>query len=552
MLTDEQFDLVVVGSGAGGLTAAITARLAGLRPLLVEKTPLVGGSSVLSGGVLWMPDNPLLARDGIRDSREAALEYMANFVEPGDRASPPERREAYVDAVGPMMRLMQEQGMQYLRCAGYADYYEHLPGGHTDRSVQAELFNANRLGAWKARLRPPSVPLPVRTGEGPQLMRVGITLDGKIKAAEIAWRMLRAKLTGQAVYGAGGALQGRMLEIALRLGVEIRTDAGLVDLDVANGRVTGVHLREAGAMKTVRAAHGVIVTAGGFARNLALREKYQRAPASVEWTKANPGDTGDAIEAMQRAGADLAWMDESWWVMTFVAGQDSYQIVPELIKPHGILVDAGGQRFVNEAASYMEIGRACYRRNETCRAIPAWIIMDSRHRRRYMFGYQPPGKVPKKWLDCGWVHQDDSLAGLARKCGIDPGGLEATVARFNRFADAGVDEDFHRGNNAYARYWSDPTVKPNGALGALRKPPFWAAPIVPGDVGTCGGAVTDRHARVLRSDGSVIDGLYAAGNCAAPLAGPHYIGAGLSIGASSVFGYLAALHAAGSFVHKGG
>ncbi|MEW9856700.1 FAD-dependent oxidoreductase [Novosphingobium rhizovicinum] len=542
----DTFDVVIAGSGAGGLAAAIAAKVAGLRPLLIEKTPLLGGSSVLSGGILWLPNNPLLAREGVTDSREASLQYMANFVEDGDPSSTPARREAFLDGVGPFVALMEAQGMQYERCAGYADYYEHLPGGHAaSRSLQAALFDANRLGDWKARLRPPTIPLPVRTSEGATLMRAGFAWDGKLMAARIAGRYLAAKLTGRALFGAGGALQGRMLEIALRLGVDIWTDAGLVDLDVRNGTVVGVHLLHEGQEKTVTAARGVIVTAGGFARNLAMRETHLQTPVSVDWTKANPGDTGDAIDAMARARAALGWMDEAWWIMTFVANGETYQIVPELIKPHGMLVDASGQRFVNEARSYMELGRACYARNRVSQAIPAWMIMDSRHRKRYMFGYQPPGRIPKPWVEQGWVRQDNTIEGLARQCGIDPAGLARTVARFNGFCQTGLDEDFHRGDNAYAEYWSDPTCKPNGSLGAIAEPPFWAAPLVPGDVGTCGGAITDEHARVLREDSSVIDGLYAAGNCAAPLAGPHYIGAGLSIGASSVFGYLAAQHAAG-------
>lgn len=540
----EQYDLIIVGSGAGGLSAGITAKLAGLKPLILEKTPLIGGSSVLSGGVLWLPDNLVMARDGIADTREAALRYLANFVAEGDPASPPERREAYIGAIKPMMTQFEGQGMKYLRCPAYADYYSHLPGGHTDRAVQAELFNANRLGAWKAKLRPPSVPLPIRTGEGAQLMRMGITWDGKMMAAKLASRVIAGKLTGRTVYGSGGALQGRMLEIALRLGVEIWTDAALRDLDIGNGRVEGVHITHEGADKTLKAGRGVLITAGGFARNLAMREKYQRPPNSVEWTKANPGDTGDAISVMQKAGAALAWMEEAWWVMGFPAGGQYTQIVPELIKPHSILVDAGGQRFVNEARSYMEVGRAAYARNATVKAIPAWVVMDVQHRKRYMFGMKPPGGIPKEWVEKEWIFKDDSIAGLARKCGIDPAGLEATVARFNGFCETGVDADLQRGDNAYAKYWADPTNKPNGSLGKIEKPPFWAAPLVPGDVGTCGGAVTDPDARVKREDGSVIEGLYAAGNCAAPLAGPHYVGAGLSIGVSSVFGYRAARHAA--------
>jgi 3-oxosteroid 1-dehydrogenase len=540
----DQFDMVVVGSGAGGLSAAITAALRGLKPLLIEKTDLLGGSSALSGGVLWLPNNPLMAREGVTDSREAALRYLNNFVQDGDPASTPARREAFLDAIAPMVAQFEAQGMHYLRCDGYSDYYSHLPGGNAPgRSLQAELFNVNRLGSWKTRLRPPSVAIPVRTGEGARLMRVGITLEGKLMAAKVAGRYIASKLTGKTLYNSGAALQGRMLEIALGLGVEIWTNAALIDLDMRDARVEGVHLKHEGIDRSVRAARGVIVTAGGFAHNLRMREQYQRQPASVEWTHANPGDTGEAIESMARAGAALGWMEEAWWVSGFQAGGTNYQIVPELMKPHGVLVDASGRRFVNEARSYMEIGRACYARNAVSKSIPAWIVMDSQHRKRYLFGFQPPGKVPQEWVQRGWVRKDATITGLAGQCGIDPAGLEATVARYNGFCSTGIDVDFQRGDNAYAHYYGDPTNKPNPNLGPITEPPYWAVPLYPGDVGTCGGAITDEHARVLRSDGSSIDGLYAAGNSAAPLAGPYYVGAGLSIGASTVFGYLAVNHA---------
>jgi 3-oxosteroid 1-dehydrogenase len=545
-MSDPSFDFVIVGGGVGGLTAAITAKLAGLRPLLLEKTPLIGGSSVLSGGVLWLPNNPLMAREGVADSREDGLRYLANFVREDDVASTPARREVFVDTVQPLVEMLEAQGMKFLRCPGYSDYYDQLPGGcAAGRSIEAKFFDANRLGAWKARFRAPSISLPVYTGEGARLMRVGVTLDGKTMAAKVAGRLVWSKLTGRTLYGNGGALQGRLLEIALRLGVDIWTDAPLVDLDMSNGRVEGVHISHEGKPVTVRAKRGVLVAAGGFARNRSMRERYQRHPITDEWTRANPGDTGEAIEAMARAGAKLSLMDESWWVMSFIVpGEEPVQIVPELVKPHGLLVDKSGKRFVNEAAPYMEVGRACYARNTTVPAIPAWLAMDARARRRYFFGFHPPGAMPRDLLAKGWIKRDGTLAGLARQCGIDPAGLEAQVARFNGFCETGVDEDFGRGSNAYQRFYSDPTVKPNPTLGTIAEPPFWAVPLVPGDVGTCGGAVANENAEVLRADGSAIPGLYAAGNCTAPLAGPHYIGAGLSIAASSLFGYIAANRAA--------
>jgi 3-oxosteroid 1-dehydrogenase len=545
-MADQAFDLIVVGSGIGGLTAAITAKLQGLRPLLLEKTPLVGGSSALSGGVLWLPNNPLMAREGIADSREAGLRYLANFVSGQDSYSTPARREAFLDNIAPMIATLEAQGMKYRRCHGYSDYYDLLPGGHAaGRALEAELFDANRLGAWKARFRGPSVGLPIRTSEGARLMRVGVRLDGKTMAAKLAGRVIANKLTGAAVYGSGGALQGRMLEIALKLGVDIWTEAGLVDLDVANGRVEGVHLEQKGRAVSVRAARGVVVTAAGFARNLRMRQTYQKEPISDDWTYASPGETGEALEAMMRAGAGVALMDEAWWTTSWIRdGAEARQIIPELAKPHAILVDEAGQRIANEANSYMEVGRACYARNPKAKAVPAWAIMDIRHRRRYFFGFDPPGGIKREWIEKGWAKQAPTLEALAEQCGIDPQGLAATVERFNGFCDTGVDEDFGRGKSAYNRYYADPTNKPNASLGPIGEPPFWAVQLWPGDVGTCGGATVNEHAQVLRPDGGVIDGLYAAGNCTAPLAGPNYIGAGQSIGASGVFGFIAANQAA--------
>jgi 3-oxosteroid 1-dehydrogenase len=545
-MADQAFDLVIVGSGIGGLTAAITARLAGLAPLLLEKTPLIGGSSAWSGGVLWLPNNPLMQREGVPDSREAALRYLENFVTAQDFYSTPARREAFLDNIAPMVAALEAQGMQYRRCAGYSDYYDRLPGGcAAGRALEAELFDANRLGAWKAKFRGPSMPLPIRTSEGARLMRLGVRMDGKTMAATVAGRMLRDKLAGRATFGSGGALQGRMLEIALKLGVEIWTEAGLVELDVAGGRVAGVHLDHAGQRKTVRAGRGVLVAAGGFAHNRKMRETYQQAPISDAWTSSNPGDTGEALAAMMRAGAATALLDQAWWTTSWVRPDGKvFQIIPEMAKPHSILVDKAGRRLVNEANSYMEVGRAMYERDKTTPAIPAWIVMDGAHRRRYFFGFQPPGRMPKAWLANGWVKQDVTIEGLARQCGIDPAGLAATVERFNGYCDTGVDAEFGRGASAYNRYYADPTHKPNPSLGTIAEPPFWAVPLYPGDVGTCGGAVANEHAEVLREDGSVIAGLYATGNCTAPLAGPHYIGAGQSIGASGVFGYIAAQTAA--------
>lgn len=543
-MADSQYDMIIIGSGAGALVAAVTAKAAGMTVLVAEKTDLVGGSSALSGGILWLPNNPLLAREGIADSREASLTYLANFTRDDDLVSTPARREAFVDAIPAMVQAMETQGMKYLRCPNYSDYYDHLPGGHArGRSVQAELFDLNELGSWKDRFRRSPVGMPLRTSEARALMLMKRTAGGAVMAAKLGARLAKQKLTGTNIVGTGGSLQGRMLQICLRMGVDIWTDTGLVDLDIQNGKVVGAHLKRGEQSIHVKAGRGVLIAAGGFARNLAMREKYQPHPASDTWTKANPGDTGEVIEIMEKAGAGLGMMDQAWWIQTLVfPDSGNHHAVMDTGKPCSIMVDASGQRFVNESASYMEIGNAMYERNKTVPAVPAWHITDHRYHQRYFYGITPPRKIPEIWLKSGWMKRADTLADLARQCGIDPAGLEATVERFNGFAQTGKDLDFQRGDNQYNQYYGDPTVKPNACLAPIEHGPFYAAPLVAGDAGTAGGAFINEHAQVMRADGSVIDGLYAAGNSTASLSGPFYAGAGLSIGASSVFGYIAAQH----------
>jgi len=545
MMADIECDLLIVGSGIGGLTAAIAARLSGLKPLLIEKLHQIGGSSALSGGVLWLPNNPLMIREKVHDSREGALTYLANFVSEGDPASSTARREAFVDAVTPLVALIESQGIPLERCDGYSDYYDLLPGGNAaGRSLETTPFDANDLGPWRRRFKPQNFPVPARASESAALSQLGVSWEGRAKAAEVALRAARARLTGKSLLTAGAALQARLLLSALRLGADIRTNAALVDVSVDGGRASGATVDFDGWRREVRARHGVIVTAGGFARNEAMRRQFQREPVAAALSHANAGNTGEAISAMMRLGAATGWMDEAWWVMgceTDGKGSTS-QIVPELHKPHLILVDASGRRFVNEAAPYMETGRACYARNSTASAIPAWAVFDARHRKRYPFGFALPGRTPRAWSKGGLIFRDRSLDGLARQCGIDPGGLEATVTRWNAMCRHGRDEDFGKGASAYNRYYGDATRKPNPCMGPITNAPFHAVALSPGDVGTCGGVITDEHARVKRADGSVIEGLYAAGNCAAPLAGPHYIGAGQSIATSAIFAMIAVRH----------
>lgn len=558
---DETYDLVIVGSGGGSMCAALASKSLGKRALIIEKQGKVGGSTGFSGGVWWIPNNPVMKRHGVEDSYERARQYMDAVVTYQGPATTPARREAFLRHGPEMVTFLERHGMAFEYADGWSDYYDNLPGGQPrGRSLVARLFNIRELGDWASKLsRYQGFPLPMNAHEFPDLMLVKRTWAGKKAAAKLAGRMLYQKLAGKELVGTGAAIQGRMLQIALRENLPIWIDTPVKDFVVENGRVTGVIAQRQGREVRVRALEGVLINVGGFSRNAQMRKRYQPQPSSSEWTNANPGDTGEIIETAMRLGANADCMEESWWVVTSMGPNETWPegavaadgtILPfmhhlDLSLPYSIMVDGNGERFCDEAGAYMEIGQRMYERHrKTGKAVPSWLVMDSRQRKYYPWGTAPPGKIPQQWLDSGYLMAADSIAELARKCGIDVAGLENTIQRFNGFCRTGVDEDFGCGGRAFDRCHGDPTIKPNPNLGAIEQAPFYAVRMYPGDVGTAGGLVTDEHARVLRVDGSVIPGLYATGNSTASVMGRCYPGAGASIGASFVFGYIAARHAA--------
>jgi len=539
-------DVVVVGSGGGSMCAALAVAEAGRQALIIEKAEKIGGSTAMSGGVLWLPDNQVSRAAGVHDSRDDALAYFEAVVGPGIPSASPERVKAYLDGVEPMISFLQSKGVPFRHCEGYADYYDDRPGGKPrGRSLETELFDTRRLGVWEERLRiSDTLPaIPVHTSEVASLT-AGLRAPAIVRtSAKVAARLAKALVRRQSVRGSGVALQGWMLLAALRADVPIWTSTPVTELLTEAGSVVGVRVVRGGREIRVRARDGVLLNSGGFSHNRAMREKFGRQPASVEWTSANPGDTGEVIQAAMRLGASTALMDEAWWIPSSVMpdGAPLYAVY-ERAKPHAIMVDGAGRRYVNEASSYMEVGQAMYERNASVPAIPSWWIMDSRNRRRYMWGLVPGGYTPSRWTKSNYMVKADSLEDLAARCGIDRAGLEATVAEFNDHAREGKDPEFGKGERAYDRYYGDPRVRPNPCVGPVDRPPFYAVALYPGDVGTCGGLVTDEHARVLATDGRPIEGLYATGNCTASVMGRHYPGAGASIGASFVFGWIAAHH----------
>jgi 3-oxosteroid 1-dehydrogenase len=548
MNTSEAYDIVVVGSGGGGLCAALTAAAHGKRALVVEKRPTVGGSTAMSGGVLWVPNNPVAERAGLQDSFEDGMRYLNAVVGDAGPASSPERRRAFLQSGRATIEFLERQGLKLYFCDGYSDYYDERPGGKArGRVLAADMISSRDLGEWYPKLQQfEGWALPVNTDEFHDLTLVKRTWRGKVAALKIGMRAAREKLLRDRLLCRGAALQARMLLLTLARGVPIWLDSPVEELIYDGESVRGVRVRRGdGEGVEVRARDGVLIASGGFARNADMRRRYQPQPSSIRWTAANPGETGEMIEMAIELGAAMDMLDEAIWLPVSLMPEGTiggFHNPHDLAKPHAIMVNSRGRRFVNEAASYMELGQAMYREH----SVPCWAILESRHRARYPWGATPPGITPRSLISSGYMREADSIEALATQCGLEPKVLRQTVERFNAQARDGRDDDFQRGARAYDRYYADSTHGPNPSLGALEKGPFYAVQLFPGDVGTFGGILTDENASVLRRDGSPITGLYATGNCTASVMGRTYPAAGASIAASFVFGYVAALHSAGA------
>ena len=546
-LWNEEVDLLVVGSGAGGMTAALVAKSHGLQVLVLEKTAFFGGSTARSGGGLWIPTSYLLEQAGVPDSFENARLYMQNTV--GERV-PQKMQDAYLTHAPRMLTWLRDHTcVQFQRMPGYADYYPERPGGlAASRSLEPVPFNGKKLGSELAHLRKPMAEAPGGLAfTASDYQKIGMltsTWTGKFTALKAGLRWLRDRLTGARTLTMGQALSGRLRHALQQAGIPLWLRTAFQELLVENGRVEGIVALKDGQPIRIRATQGVILAAGGFARHLEMRQKYLPSPTSVDWTVSNVGDTGDAIRAGQQLGAALDLMQDAWWgPSSRPPGEEPFFHVGERGYPGGLLVNAAGQRFVNESAPYIDVVHSIYKNhNAGISHIPAYFLFDQRYRDKYLFGmFFPILPIPKRYFENGYICRAATLESLARQVGLDEAALVATVERFNGFARSGQDPDFQRGESAYDRYYGDPTVKPNPNLAPLQKPPFYAVKMWPGDLGTKGGLVTDECARVLRPDGTLIDGLYAVGDTMASVMGNSYPGAGATIGPAMTFGYLAAL-----------
>ncbi|MDT5093539.1 MAG: 3-oxosteroid 1-dehydrogenase [Mycobacterium sp.] len=557
-MTGQEYDVVVVGSGAAGMVAALTAAHKGLSTVVIEKAPHFGGSTARSGGGVWIPNNEILKRDGVTDTADAARTYLHGII---GNVVEPERIDTYLER-GPEMLsfVLKKTPLKMCWVPRYSDYYPEAPGGRAGgRSIEPKPFNAHKLGPDEAGLEPAYGKVPLNVVVMQQdYVRLNMLKRhprGVLRSLKVGARTMWAKATGKNLVGMGRALIGP-LRIGLRdAGVPVLLNTALTDLFVEDRVVRGVYVRdtsgpESAEPQLIRVRKAVILGSGGFEHNEQMRVKYQRAPITTEWTVGAKANTGDGILAAEKLGAGLDVMEDAWWGPTVPLVGAPWFALSERNSPGSIIVNMSGARFMNESMPYVEACHHMYGGQWGQGAgpgenVPAWLVFDQQYRDRYIFaGLNPGQRIPNKWLDSGVIVKADTLEELAQKAGLPAEQLVSTVERFNRFARSGVDDDYHRGESAYDQYYGDPTNKPNPNLGEISHAPYYAAKMVPGDLGTKGGIRTDVHGRALRDDGSVISGLYAAGNVSAPVMGHTYPGPGGTIGPAMVFGYLAALHIA--------
>lgn len=534
---DHRYDVVVIGSGSAGLAAAMGAIDAGRSVLIVESTEKWGGSSAMSGGGLWLPNNPLMQRDGVGDSREEALSYLAACVGEVGRAASRERQEAFVDGVADLVTTAERFGVTWARATDYPDYYPELPGGKIGRGLEVKPLDSKILGEHWDTLRG-AMPLPAMTNDVWLLGRAWSTVSGMVRGARVVGRIAGGLVRGKRLVGIGNALATAFGKVViLDGGAHLWLNSPLEELITDGERVIGVQVSHEG--RTVRvAAQGVVLAGGGFESNVAWRQRYHGIDGAPS---GNPGNLGVPIAAAERVGAALELMDDAWWGASLAAagGTPSF-LVGERSMPYSLMVDSRGRRFANESESYVDLGHHMLEHDGG--AGPYWLVTDGRYSWLYLRTFAMDPRAMKAMKAAGIAVKGRTVADLAGKMGVDADVLTATLERFNGFARAGVDGDFGRGNSAYDRYYGDPTIRPNPNLAPVERGPFHAYRVVLGDLGTKGGVVTDADARALRADGSVIEGLYAAGNTSASVMGHTYPGPGSTIAPAMVFGLRAVRH----------
>ena len=531
---DRVADVVVLGSGAAGLSAALSAKDAGADVLLLERSDKFGGATAVSGGIIWVPNHDHMHEVGASDNPRLAMQYLKSL---SLGKLDEELAQVYVNESPTVLRFLEQETPLKLRAVKVPDYHPEFPGGTYGRGVTQPLFSILELGELRSALRlSPYFPVPVSMTDIDDGVNI---LDPEIMADRISKGMV----------GAGAALVAALLKGAADMQIAMERNVRARRLVIEDGVVVGLEAEQEEKPIRIGARRGVIICTGGFEWNDQLVRDLVRGP--IDGPLSPPCNEGDGLLMALDVGAAIANTAEAWWMpMLRIPGEESEGrqlnrfVMSERVYPGSIMVNRKGRRFVNEAHNYADIGRTMHDFDPvefTYANLPAWAIFDRRHLDSYPVATHFPGDpVPK------WIHSGSTLADLAEEIGVDASGLEQTVARFNENAAEGLDPDFHRGESAYDLYYGDPQREgPFRTLGPINQPPFYACRIYSGALGTKGGAKTNGKAEVLSAArGGRIPGLYAAGNASASFTGMSYPGGGATIGPALTFGHIAGREAA--------
>jgi 3-oxosteroid 1-dehydrogenase len=539
----KEFDVVVLGTGAAGLTAALTASEGGARVGIFEKADTVGGTSAWSGGQIWIPNNPHQIAAGKTDSRDEALTYLMSL---SHGMIDQRMAAAYIDTGPEMIRFLEQRSpVQFYTIPDFPDYHPEFPGGKPEggRTLECPPFPYGELGAWRDRV-----------GTSPYYPDFTITIGETTLGQSVptpASPEVKARRRANDERGMGLALVGRLLRGCLNRGIEPCTGCRAVELTMTAGAVTGVRFEGQDGAFEVRAPN-VILATGGFEWNPELVRAFSRGPLTHPVSiKTN---TGDGLKMAMRVGAMLGNMREAWWmpvieVPTSINSMGRQLLTYERTMPGSIMVNRFGKRFTNEAANYNAFGAAFHEQDVSrfqYANLPCWLIFNRSFYAKWPFVGGLSDTMGGDAIPPDWIFKADTLAQLASEFGIDSTELQRTVDRFNDHVTAGRDPDFRRGESANDLWWGDPAYRGDrrATLGKLGEGPYYAVEVKSGALGTKGGPQTDVDARVLDVDGRPIQGLYAAGNVMASPMGMTYGGAGGTLGPGMVFAYRAGCAAA--------
>lgn len=557
---DQEVDVVVVGAGAGGMAAALTASVGGCSVLLLEKTDRIGGSTAVSGGAVWAPLNAQTEKVGHPDSFEKVWTYLHNTV--GD-AAPTDVRRAFLDACAQAVEWFERHTEVRLAARTYSpDYYPDREGAaFGGRSLDPLIFDGRQLGPRFKELRDPLPEFMVLGGmmvtmtDAKHLLAVTKSFTSWKEGMKLVLRYALDRLQGYhrgTRLVLGNALAGRLFKSVLDRGIDYWLNTTVSHLERDAARVVGVTVQKDGRQIRVRARRGVVLATGGFPWSEALRREHYPQPTGP-WSMSPQDNAGGGIALGQQAGATLGnghFSPAFWAPVSILQRPDGSQLrYPHLVwdraKPGLMAVNSAGQRFVNESTSYHEFVLGMYRSHKTVPTFPAFLVCDAPFMERWGMGLALPGGRPREHLvQAGYLYRADTLDGLAAQLGIDAAGLKASAERFNHFAETGHDEDFGKGSTEYNRYLGDADHAPNPCLGPLRQGPFYAVKVYAGDIGTALGLRCNTHAQVLDIQGQPVEGLYAVGNDMHSIMGGQYPAPGITLGPALTFGWIAGQHLA--------